>query len=369
MKKSPKDYLENLYKNALDSVGSGVKIQTDLSKTICDLLQQVLDKSESSKAVLTVLLTSLTYKSIFPAQDIRNHQSSISGGYSGRTFDNTVITPFMKKMKFPAMAESGWLTRSLEQKVPYDFNYPGAINPKNLKLSFLTLLDFIEKGEDCEKMILWLFQGLILKRNEQEIDLAKPMNLPIRTIIQLLLKHFNAIYHSEGAARLPVIALYAVYKCLISEIKRFHGKTLESLENHTTSDKKSGRLGDIEISDEKNRPFEAVEIKHGIALNLQLLEDAFEKFSKTQVKRFYLLSTNEQIEPEEQVKIAASIERIKNIHGCQVIVNGLIKTLNYYLRLLEDPAIFIEHYVNLIETDSALKFEHKQMWNKLISEM
>jgi DNA (cytosine-5)-methyltransferase 1 len=369
MKTTPTDYLDNLYKKALELLGSSEVIQSKLEDSVILLLNEVLSKSESSKAVLTVLLTSLTFKKLHPKQDIRNHQSSIPNGYSGRTFDSAVITPFMKRVKFPAMAESGWLTRSLEQKVPYDFNYPGAINPASLKQSFLKLLEYVEKGEDCEEMILWLFQGLILKRNQQEIDLAKPINLTIRTIIQLLQKHFNTTYHSEGAARLPVIALYAVYKCLISEIKRFHGKTLESLENHTTSDKRSGRLGDIEISDEKNRPFEAVEIKHGIALNLQLLEDAFEKFSKTQVKRFYLLSTNEQIEPEEQVKIAASIERIKNIHGCQVIVNGLIKTLNYYLRLLEDPAIFIEYYVNLLETDSALKFEHKQMWNKLISEM
>ena len=55
------------------------------------------------------------YKALNPAQDIRNHQASIEGGYSGRTFDSKYITPFMKLHKFPSMAESGWLTRALEQ--------------------------------------------------------------------------------------------------------------------------------------------------------------------------------------------------------------------------------------------------------------
>ena len=44
-------------------------------------------------------------------------------------------------------------------------------------------------------------------------------------------------------------------------------------------------------------------------------------------------------------------------------------TLKYYLRLLDNTFEFIENYVNLLEADNALKFEHKERWNKLISEM
>ena len=68
------------------------------------------------------------YKALNPAQDIRNHQASIEGGYSGRTFDSKYITSFLKLHKFPSMAESGWLTRALEQKVPYDKNYGSMLN-------------------------------------------------------------------------------------------------------------------------------------------------------------------------------------------------------------------------------------------------
>ena len=43
----------------------------------------------------------------------------------------------MKAVSFPAMAESGWLTRSLEQAHPYTLDYPGKITPKIVKEAFL----------------------------------------------------------------------------------------------------------------------------------------------------------------------------------------------------------------------------------------
>ena len=99
-----------------------------------------------------------------------------------------------------------------------------------------------------------------------------------------------------------------------------------------------------------------------------MVKDAFEKFKTTQVNRYYLLSTA-NINTGQKVEIDKEIERIKNIHGCHVITNGLIPSLKYYLRLLSDTSEFIENYVNLIENDTALKFEHKTKWNNIISQM
>jgi DNA (cytosine-5)-methyltransferase 1 len=364
----PTVFLREQYELAMSAVGSKDTITTDLAENEQQLLNIVLHYSEQAKAVLCVLITSLVYKVLYPAQDIRKHQVSIEGGYSGRTFDSKFITPFMKSCKFPAMSDSGWLTRALEQKVPYDKNYSGAISPKELKSVFLKLLDNIENGADCESYLSYLFQGLILKRNQQIIDLAKPTMLSINVILGLLDKHFNSTYKAEGVSRLPVIALYAAYQCLINEVKRFENKRLLEIESHTSSDKSSGRIGDIEIIDEKNRSFEAVEVKYGIPITLQLVQDAYTKFQTTPVSRYYILST---VSPDkgESVKIEAEIQRIKNVHGCQVIVNGINPTLKYYLRLLDDTFEFIENYVNLLEDDKALKFEHKAQWNKLISEM
>lgn len=364
----PSNLLEKAFVEAMETVGSDDFIKSNLNENISNYLQEILDRSESAKAVLTVIITSLVYKIQNPEQNIKNHQTSIENGYSGRTFDTKYITPFLKSVKFPAMAESGWLTRSLEQKVPYDTNYSGAIRPTSLKIAFLETIDFIQNGNLLDDVLSFIFQGLIIQRNSQQIDLAKPLNLPIATIVDLLSKHFDTKYSAEGASRLPVLALYAAYQCLINETKRFQGKNLLPMESHTSADSRSGRIGDIDIVDEKQRAFEAVEVKHGIAITAQLVKDAFEKFKTTQVNRYYLLSTAD-IDISQQAEIDQEIERIKNIHGCHVIANGLTHSLKYYLRLLSDTSEFIENYVSLVENDTALKFEHKKQWNTIISEM
>ena len=365
---NPAEFINTAYGKSVASVGSGDTIKSDLNASTTSYLNEILSRSESSKGVLTVILTSLVYKILYPEQDIRNHQTSIPEGYSGRTFDSKYITPFLKGAKFPAMAESGWLTRSLEQKVPYDHLYSGAIRPDALKTAFLETIDFIQEGQYLDECLSYLFQGLIIQRNSYQIDLAKPLNLPISIIVELLTKHFTVKYSAEGASRLPVLALYAAYECLLQEIKRFENKRLLVLESHTSADARSGRIGDIDVVDENGKAFEAVEVKHGIPISAQLVRDAFEKFKTTQVKRYYLLSTAD-VNLTEKAQIETEIDRIKNIHGCHVIVNGLTNSLAYYLRMLNDTALFIECYVNLVEMDGALKFEHKKQWNTIISAM
>jgi DNA (cytosine-5)-methyltransferase 1 len=365
---TPEQFLSRIYNESLALVGSGSEIVTAIGGANLEALNTIISKSESSKGVMTVMLTSLCYKCLHREQDVRNHQTSILGGYSGRTFDSNYITPFLKSKNFPAMAESGWLTRSLEQKKPYDFHYPGAINPPSLKVAFLKLLDEIEKGADPEEFVKVLIQGLILQRNAQKIDLAKPTALTISTILTVLDRHFHGSYVADGASRLPVLAIYAAYECLIREVRRFKGKELLPIANHTSSDVRSGRIGDVEISDSNRRPFEAVEVKHGIPITLGLVRDARSKFQTTPVDRYYLLSTAE-CSPQEMALIADEAQRIKNTHGCQVIVNGIMPTIKYYLRLLDDTYEFIECYVNLLESETSIKFEHKKRWNELIGEL
>ena len=104
----------------------------------------------------------------------------------------------MKEMGFPAMSESGWLTRSLEQNLPYDLDYPGKITPKELKEAFLYLLNQIQTyNKSPEEYLLILFAKLIEHREKKKIDLAKPTNLTISTIILYLKQHFEAGYASR----------------------------------------------------------------------------------------------------------------------------------------------------------------------------
>ncbi len=140
-------------------------------------------------------------------------------GYSGRTLDTKIVTPFLKKNMFPAMAESGWLTRSLEQSQPYKLNYGGSITPKNLKTSFLEILDRVEKESDiAESVLAYLFRGLVSNRDRNSnIQIAKPINLPIRIIISYLDMHFTGKYQSSGASRLPVLPQTSQFQKIIND--------------------------------------------------------------------------------------------------------------------------------------------------------
>jgi len=364
------EILQEIYKKALAAFNKGTfqQIFNQLDEYEKLNLQIIVDNFERGKGVLTVLITSIVHKLHNPDQDIRFHQENMDGGYSGRGVDTKYVTPFMKTMGFPAMAESGWLTRSLEQNRPYDFKYPGKITPQKLKSSFLYLLEQIQnQSKSPENYLLILFIKLIEHRERKNIDLAKPTNLPISTIISYLKQHFEFNYSSRGASRLPTLAVYAVYQCMIKELKRFENKILMSLEEHTSSDKSSGRVGDIEVRDTKTKVFEAVEIKHGIPINTQLIRDAYEKFKSHPIQRYYLLSTvGEDLTDIENV--ATEISKISKIHGCQVIINGIYPSLKYYLRLLHDPSDFIDNYIENLKRDTAIKYEHKLKWTEIVSQ-
>ena len=113
--------------------------------------------------------------------------------------------------------------------------------------------------------------------------------------------------------------------------------------------------------------FEGVEIKHRITITPELITDAYEKFKIHNTDRYYLLTTANMVNANCNA-IRVEIDRIAKIHGCQVIVNGVYSTLEYYLRLLSDTADFIDWYVECMKADETIKFQHKTKWNDIISE-
>jgi DNA (cytosine-5)-methyltransferase 1 len=327
----------------------------------------IVSRSESNKGMVSVLTTLLVHKLVAPEQDIRYHQAGMDGGFAGRGIDKYHVTPFMKKVSFPAMAESGWLTRSLEQAHPYTLYYPGKITPREAKVAFLTIIDKVQEDSiNADDVLLYFFVLLIRQRDKMKIELAKPHRLPINAIISLLRKHFEAKYSSHGASRLPTLAVYAAYRCMMPQVLRYADKVLSPLENHNSPDAQSGRIGDIDVNNADGSTFEGVEVKHQIVITRGLVADAYEKFKSHGTDRYYLLTTA-NMDNADWESINAEIKRLANIHGCQVIVNGVYTTLKYYLRLLKDPAEFIDCYVECMKSDESIKFQHKTMWNDIVS--
>lgn len=361
-----KEKLLELYNKACSLKSDSFELEENLQNYI----KTIALNSITQKGVYTVLITLAIHKLLFPKQDIRLHQEKMKNGFSGRTIDTKYITPTLKELNLPSMAESGWLTRSLEQPFPYNLDYQGHIQNPVVKKAFLQIIDYIQNRPNLtEKIVICLLFNVILETKKHEIKITKlenPDKLQILDIIKMLSEHFFYNYHIFGGAKLPVIAFYAIYMSLLQDIKRYEGCHLKELGFHTTCDTTSKSAGDIEIFDNDNTLKEALEIKFEKEIDANMVRIAKEKIIKYNPTRYYILST-EKIKNEDVDEIDEIIATVKNNHGCQIILNGVIPSLKYYLRLISSLDIFIKNYSILIEKDKELKPIHKEMWNSIIN--
>jgi DNA (cytosine-5)-methyltransferase 1 len=343
-------------------------------------IDYVVKRADSQKAIVTVLITSFLKKIVEPNQDVRYHKKDLPNGYSGRTLDTKYVTPFIKeKFQRIAMNESGWLTRSIEQDHPFTKDFPGKIKDKKLKDYFLNILDDLEiNNADPSIYLLYLFVLIIQKMNlEKELfsNLLSDVNtnkneLTISKIISLLKSHFFYKYDEPGTSYLPVIAIYSIYKLLIRDVKRYENKKLLPLKGHLVSDLKSKSIADIEIVAQNGQYFEGVEVKHNKPINKEMVSDVYEKIKNTSIERYYILTTAiPNIKTGEEDQVNELLINIKKETGFEIIVNGLINSLNYYLRLLVNPNEFLEVYgTTLLEEylkNSTIKNNHVKLWNEI----
>ena len=366
---------------------SGDNTHSELSGSQQRWIETIVEKAESQKAVLAVTVTSLVKKIEDPTQDVRYHKTELPNGYSGRSFDTSYVTPFIaeKFQRFAMKSGSGWLTRSLEQAHPYTLTYPGRILDKAVREAFLQILNDIEENlVNPQKYLHAIFTSLInlMERSAVNLDLLEMADegtaqipqsetVTIDNIVNLLKYHFSYNYRAAGASRLPVLAVYSAYEMLMS-IERYEGKTLPPLKSHTTSDTKSGGIGDVEVLDENGDFFEAVEIKHNISISPKLVRDAYDKFAETSICRYYLLTTAEP-NVDDPGMVDPLIHQIHRNHGCEVIVNGILPSLKYYLRLLSNPKIFLDYYSKNIQLDfkqnTDIKEIHLRYWKELLDSL
>lgn len=365
------DKIRYIYNKALNNYANKRKLTVANAQLQSDI-EKIAESSTKEKATIAVLTTLLLTKILNPSQDIRYHQAKMQVmgkvvGFSGRTIDSKYVTPFFKEICFPAMSNSGWLTRSFEQKHPFTLDYPAEKKDADTLKSFLMIINEVqENGGNAEEVLVVLFEMLIENREKENLlTLAKPQNLSIHEIVEILRKHFSNKYSAKGASRLPTLAVYAAYECMMNQVKRYEDKELCELESHTAADSQSGAIGDIELRTSDGKAFEGVEIKHEIMIDANLVTDAYNKFKVYPTDRYYLLTTA-NMDGADWSSIQNEITNIKNRHGCQVIVNGVYTSLKYYLRLLDNTSEFIDRYVELLKTDTTIKFEHKKTWNDII---
>ena len=101
---------------------------------------------------------------------------------------------------------------------------------------------------------------------------------------------------------------------------------------------------------------------------MDIINTAFQKIKDTKIDRYYILTTKE---PDNRYdgSVTQKLEEYKRIHSCQIIVNGVIPSLKYYLRLINNPQNFIDKYTELLESEylrgSGIKQIHLRVWREI----
>ncbi|MBF0228311.1 MAG: DNA methyltransferase [Desulfamplus sp.] len=373
--KEPFEILEEHYQKAIKiACNKNFDIIPDEVK---EIINPLILKIESDKSLVQVIVTSLLKKIISPEQDIRFHMAKFSNGYSARGLDTKVTTPFFKKY-FPKYAnkETAFLTKATRAEVIWtlDEGEKLPLRSRQLVKPFLELIDKIQNNtvnlKNC--LIYTLAKLYFLSQSDQIIfdntielaDFSDVIN--INTVIQMLSKHFD----SRLSSRLPVIAIFSVYKQLFKTVKRFDNKVLRPLNVHTSSDKHG--YGDVEIWNINETPFEMVEVKHKIPIDRNMIFDLIKKSENTTIQRYYILTTYENcfMNSDEEEYINKFILKIKKERNLEIIANGIIYSLKYYLRFIEDYHEFLKTYTDELIADAKKSTEvkefHLKNWQKIL---
>jgi len=369
--------LENYYQQALELFENQSVIEID--EEIKNSVDVFIQKIETDKSLIQAIITSLLKKIIQPEQDIRLHMAKFPNGYSARGLDTKVTTPFFKK-KFPRYAnkETAFLTKATRAEIIWNFEegVKLPLRSKSLIEPFLKLIDKIQnRSIDIEDCLIYIFTQLHIIIQSQETvftgtleiaDFTKTLNIDI--VMKMLEMHFA----EHLSSRLPVIVIYAIYKPLFKSIRRFENKILLPLNVHTSADKHG--YGDIEVNDENNNPFEILEIKHNIPIDRNMILDIVKKSANTTIKRYYILTTYKDcfVNQDEEEHIKQSVWEIKKELGLEIIANGIINTVKYYLRFVEDYNEFINTYTEELIRDAKnsteVKDAHIQAWQMIVQQ-
>lgn len=328
----------------------------------------IIELANTKHACRGAALTLAIYKILHPEQDIRSHKAEYENGFSARGVDHSVTVPFLIQKGLPYNVDTHWLSQTLSYSQPYMPDVVLKTVPKKVGPDFIITVNLIQNSvstERVKKITILILEKMIEERNKGNIPLTKPKNLSIDQVMEILHKQFSVNYE-KNAPRLPQIAVYAIYQCLMNDVDRYREFELKPLERMKTANRKSGTVGDIDLW-ENGRPIEAVEIKYEVHVGVSHVSEAIQKVQTESVERYFILSTVKP-DPNEWEEVQGLIEDFLKSNGCEIIVNGVYETIKYYLRLLKSTNDFVNAYTELLAIDEDINYEHKVAWNAICAE-
>jgi DNA (cytosine-5)-methyltransferase 1 len=362
-----KEALERLYEEAEEALAADDFSQAEDALGSA-LFEQVRELGRTGHAARGIALTLFAYKALEADQDIRSHMTGHPGGFNARGVDTEATIPFLAAHSLPRSVESHWMTRVFAVAGPLRTEMEIKTVPKAAGPLLAETVEAVNSlpGEFAAVAAVVVLAGMIEQRNQDRVELARPKLLTIEQIAGLLAGHFGRKYE-KNAPRLPQLAVYAAYECLAPSVDRYRGCVLAPLLRMKAADRKAGTVGDVVVLQE-DVPFEAVEVKHGEPIATIHTVEAIAKLETAAVGRYFILSTA-GIATADEPEIADLVADFRKSNGCEIVTDGVIESIRYYLRLLDDPVEFVNRYAALVESDPDLGYEHRTAWNEICAEL
>lgn len=349
--------------------------ETLFQQTVGEGIETLVSNLRQSKYLFSILITGLVEKLVHPNQDIRYTQAQTYPdgvrGFSNRNTDQYHITPFLKRHNLTSCAASGAESgRNFERPEPHMLDYRGKCRGKGSKEAYLGIVHAVQvESVDPFPCIVLLMALDTATKKKATYSYPEPQGLTIEEVVGAVLRHY-ATARGNGRARIPVLAIQAVYLCLVPQLSRFKEAVLRDPPNRHTGNDKDGWIGDVQVDNLEEIPFEGVEVKSERKINTDMVRGLPEKFQGYPVSRYYILSTEtEYLEKAEEQEIQQMVKDVRERTGCEVIVNGFHRSLSYYLRMLEDTNLFVQHYTRQVQMDPDMKDEHRGLWAGILDEL
>lgn len=321
------------------------------------------------RAGIRLLMASLLATIDKPNRDPRKPYTEIgtADSFSGRTYDEAYITPFVQAHRLPCNTTTAFLTpvlRNLNQ--PLSPMRPLVGRPRQLYADAVQLLEEVAEGrESAEAVLADLLRVLVRTRDERISRLAAleaelrqgAADLPLSSedIVTLISQHLNC----KNSSRLPVMIVAAAYGCVAT----LFGERCRPLHGHNAADKQTGAAGDVEITlvnDEQVRSVYEMKQKPVTAEDIEI---AVRKIAglANRVDNYIFVTTD----PISPAVTEYAAKKYDATGGVEIAILDCLGFLRHFLHLFHRHRIaFLDAYQRLVlaEPDSAVSLPLKEVF-------
>lgn len=352
----PDDILKQVLERASRDLSQPVLIDQEVCRRIESVCRQTRNRA-CTRLLMACLLAKLSHPEIDPRKPYT--EIGDNDAFSGRTYDEKYITPFIYAHRLPLNPTTAFLTpafRNLDRPLTLELELIG--KPRQTYRDTLYLLDEVSKGRiTAEDMLTEILRVLLVIREENRARIESLLAgipsaedaLPLSSeeIVQLIEQHMKC----KNSSRLPVLVVAAAYNSVSEKL----GERILPLHSHTAADEQTGSLGDVEVCLENDDQVVTVYEMKRKRVTVDDIDRALEKIASAKRRiHNYIFITTEVI--SEDVRSYAS-KCYEQTGGTEIAVLDCLNFLRHFLHLFHrSRAKFLDAYQNLVlnEPESAV---------------